>query len=227
MCGCPAAGMSRESIASFAENRNGRQGDFRATPPDRSGELRPPEFCAFQGNLRTGGVLGAPGELPPRAGSRIRRRGGAGPVGWRGRSFVLVAAAFAAATICAASVEIYPGPGIDTYKSTLYTVEVFDGSNWLPAYVHGFTRLSQCHWHYGTYPTANFLTFGTTGSVDVRVTKLGGSITSVDASPHSKSIPVSISGGKAVLTLNQNVKAGGTINADHTDPLFIFAHAPT
>jgi hypothetical protein len=133
---------------------------------------------------------------------------------------------FASATICAASVEIYPGPGIDTYKSTLYTVEVFDGSNWLPAYVYGFTRLSRCHWHYGTYPTANFLTFGTTGSVDVRVTKIAGSITSVDVSPHRKNIPVMISSGKAILTLNQYGKAWVTINGDDANPLFIFADVP-
>ena len=85
------------------------------------------------------------------------------------RCFVSIAltssvVAFLAAAVCVASVEVYPGPGIDTYKSNLYTVEVFDGSAWQPAYVYGFTRLSQCHWHYGSYPTANFLTFGTTGS---------------------------------------------------------------
>jgi hypothetical protein len=133
---------------------------------------------------------------------------------------------FLVAAICAASVEIYPGPGIDTYKSTLYTVEVFDGSNWIPAYVYGFTRLSQCHWHYGTYPTVNFLTFGTTGPVNVRVTRMAGPITSVDVSPHSKNIPVSITSGQAVLTLQQNHKAWITINGDDANPLFIFADPP-
>jgi len=134
--------------------------------------------------------------------------------------------AFLAAAVCAASVEVYPGPGINTYKSNLYTVEVFDGSSWIPAYVYGFTRLSQCHWHYGSYPTANFLTFGTTGQVNVRATKIGGSITSIDVSPHSKNVSVTLTSGQAVLTLNQNSKVWITINGDDANPLFIFADAP-
>src|SRR6266566_2525516 len=134
--------------------------------------------------------------------------------------------AFLAAAVCAASVEVYPGPGIDTYKSNLYTVEVFDGTNWLPAYVYGFTRLSKCHWHYGTYPTANFLTFGTTGQVDVRITRIAGPITALDASPHSKNFPIQLTGGKAIVTLNQNSKAWLTINGDDANPVFVFADAP-
>src|SRR5256885_14702884 len=98
----------------------------------------------------------------------------------------LSVAAFLSAAICAASVEVYPGPGIDTYKSNLYTVEVFDSSNWIPAYVYEFTRLSQCHWHYGTYPTVNFLTFGTTGQVDIPATKIGGSVPSIDLCTHNQ-----------------------------------------
>ena len=80
-------------------------------------------------------------------------------------ALALSAVAFFAAAVCAASVEIYPGPGIDTYKSNLYTVEVFNGSNWIPAYVYAFARLAVCHWHPGTNPSVNFLTFGTTGQV--------------------------------------------------------------
>src|SRR5712671_766501 len=86
--------------------------------------------------------------------------------------------AFFAASVCAASVEVYPGPGIDTYKSTLYPVKVFDGPNWIPAYVYGFSRSSVTYWHTGTNPSVNFLPFGTTGQVAVRVTKTAGSITS-------------------------------------------------
>src|SRR5438132_6793433 len=29
-----------------------------------------------------------------------------------------------------ATIEVYPGPGVDTHKSNLYQVEVFDGSAW-------------------------------------------------------------------------------------------------
>jgi hypothetical protein len=134
--------------------------------------------------------------------------------------------AFLAAAVCAASVEVYPGPGIDTYKSNLYTVEVFDGSSWVPGYVYGFSRLSVTYWHTGTHPSVNFLTFGTTGQVPVRVTKTGGSITSIDVSPHSKNIPVQLIAGQAVLTLNQLNKVWITVNGDDANPLFIFADPP-
>src|SRR5437899_1113080 len=138
----------------------------------------------------------------------------------------LSVAAFLSAAICAASVEVYPGPGVDTYKSNLYTVEVFDGANWIPAYVYGFSRLSVTYWHTSTHPSVNFLTFGTTGQVPVRVTKMGGSITLIDVSPHSKNITVQLTGGQAVLTLNQLNKVWITVNGDDANPLFIFADPP-
>jgi len=139
----------------------------------------------------------------------------------------LAVAAFLLATAAAAStIEVYPGPGVDTYKSGLYTVEVFDGSSWIPAYVYGFRRSSVTYWHTGTNPSVNFLTFGTISQVDVRVIKVGGSITSIDVSPHSKNIPVQLVGGQAVLTLNPLNKAWITINGDDANPLFIFADPP-
>jgi len=141
-------------------------------------------------------------------------------------ALTLSVAIFFSAAICAAGVEVYPGPGGGAYQSSLYQVEVFDGTNWIQAYVYGFSRLSVCHWHYGTYPTVNFLTFGTTGTVNVRVTRIAGPISSIDVSPHSKNIPVTLTGGKAVLTLNQNHKAWITINGDDANPLLIFADPP-
>jgi hypothetical protein len=138
----------------------------------------------------------------------------------------LSVAALFSASVCAASIEVYPGPGVDTYKSNLYTVEVFDGANWIPAYVYGFSRSSVTYWHTGTQPSVNFLTFGTTGQVPVRATKTGGSITSIDVSPHSKNIPVQLMGGQAVLTLNQLNKVWITVNGDDANPLFIFADPP-
>jgi hypothetical protein len=141
-------------------------------------------------------------------------------------ALTLPVAAFLSASVCFATVEVYPGPGGGAYQSSLYQVEVFDGSSWISAYVYGFARLSQCHWHYGTYPTVNFLTFGTTGTVNVRVTRIAGAITSVDVSPHSKSFPSQITGGKVVLTLNPNDKAWLTINGDDANPLFLFVDPP-
>jgi hypothetical protein len=72
--------------------------------------------------------------------------------------------------IRALTLEVYPGPGVDTYKSNLYKVEVSDGSNWIPAYVYKFSRQSRCHWHFGESPSLSFVTFGASGPVDVRVT---------------------------------------------------------
>jgi hypothetical protein len=143
------------------------------------------------------------------------------------------AAALGVPSVAAAAVEIYPGPpgpgpgpGGATYQSTLYQVEVFDGTNWIPAYVYEFSRKSFTHWHTNTNPTVNFLTFGTTGPVNVRVTKIGAPITSIDVSPHSKNISVQLSAGQAILSLNQNNKVWITINGDDADPLFIFADPP-
>ena len=93
-------------------------------------------------------------------------------------AFTSLVVASLGATARAASVEVYPGPGVDTYRSSLYTVEVSDGSSWVPAYVYGYKRRSVTYWHPSDtastflYPSVNFLTFGTTGQVDVRVTRI-------------------------------------------------------
>lgn len=124
------------------------------------------------------------------------------------------------------TIEVYPGPGVDTYKSNLYKVEVSDGTNWIPAYVYAFSRESRCHWHFGAHPSVNFVTFGTSGPVDVRVTKLSGPITHVDVSPHSKPISGSLSNGRAIGTVGPNDKLWITIDHDDANPLFVFADGP-
>ena len=124
-----------------------------------------------------------------------------------------------------ATVEVYPGPGVELARSGFFRVEVLDGPNWTPTFVYWFARTSQCHWHYGTKPTVNFLTFGTDGPVSVRVSGIPQSITSIDVSPHSKHVPVQLAGGQAVLTLNPNDKVWITANGADGYPLFIFADA--
>jgi hypothetical protein len=131
-------------------------------------------------------------------------------------------AALAPSAILASTVEVYPGPGVDTYKSNLYQVDVSDGTNWIPAYVYKFSRSSRCHWHFGANPSVNFMTFGTDGPVDVRVTKRNGPISHVDASPHSKPRPGSVTGGQAIGTLQPNDKLWLTIDGDDANPLYIF-----
>lgn len=124
------------------------------------------------------------------------------------------------------TVEVYPGPGVDTYKSNLYRVEVFDGTNWVPAYVYHYSRKSFTHWHSLDSPTVSFTTFGTTGPVNVRVSKLGGAITDVNVYPTSKEIKGKLAGGQAIGTLNPNDKLWLIINGDDANPLFVFADAP-
>ncbi|MEK7552316.1 MAG: hypothetical protein AAB534_02780 [Patescibacteria group bacterium] len=124
------------------------------------------------------------------------------------------------------TVEVYPGPSTNTYLSNLYTVEVLDGSTWIPSYVYKFGRTSRTSWHRNSTPTVNFTTFGTTRSVRVRVSTLGGSVNSVQVSPESKNIPVELSNGQAILTLNQNNKVWITINGNDANPLFVFADPP-
>jgi hypothetical protein len=138
----------------------------------------------------------------------------------------VVLAVYGAASAGPSTLEVYPGPGVNTYKSNLYAVEVFDGTGWLPSYVYEYSRtaaVGNTIWNANTPVSVNFTTFGTTAAVNVRITKIGGSITSADVSPKSKNIPTQLSSGQAILTLNQNNKTWITINGDNTNPLFIFA----
>lgn len=123
-------------------------------------------------------------------------------------------------------IEVYPGPGVNTYQSDLYSVEVFDGSTWLPSYTYKYSRLSKVNWHWNTNPSVNFTTFGTDGATLVRITKLTGSISSVDVSPKSKNISATIQDGKATFTVNPNNKTWITVNGDDANPLFVFADEP-
>jgi hypothetical protein len=146
------------------------------------------------------------------------------------RSAVSIALAIIFAALsprpASATIEVYPGPGVDTHKSDLYMVEVSsDGVNWIPSYVYQVREKSRCHWHYGAFPSVNFLTFGTDGPAEVRVTKLSGPIRGIDASPHSKfkQRTGNITNGQAIGTLYPDDHFWITIDGDDANPLFIFA----
>jgi len=125
--------------------------------------------------------------------------------------------------VAATTVQVYPGPGVDTYQSRLYSVEVLDGANWLSSYVYRYARTSNTLWHWGASPTVNFTTFGTNGLTTVRVSRPSGVISSVEVSPKSRNIPLQIADGQALLTLSQGDKAWITLNGDDANPLFVFA----
>lgn len=126
----------------------------------------------------------------------------------------------------APTLEVYPSPGVDTYKSSLYTVEVLNGSTWVPLYVYNYRRISNTHWHQNGTPSVNFTTFGTSGPISVRASLVGGSITSIQVSPENKNIQAPITNGQAIFTLNPHDKAWITINGDDSNPLFVFADPP-
>ena len=111
----------------------------------------------------------------------------------------------------APTLEVYPSPGVDTYKSSLYTVEVLNGSTWVPLYVYNYRRISNTHWHQNGTPSVNFTTFGTSGPISVRASLVGGSITSIQVSPENKNIQAPITNGQAIFTLNPHDKAWITI----------------
>ncbi|MBF0245800.1 MAG: hypothetical protein HQL31_11120, partial [Planctomycetes bacterium] len=126
-----------------------------------------------------------------------------------------------------AQLEIYPGPGVECYRSDLYTVDIHDGSDWRPAYLYKVARLSTCYgWHRMEHPSVNFTTFGTGGPVRVRLTRSAGAIESMAISPKSKQIPAECVDGVAVITLNPLDKVWITINGDDANPVFLFADKP-
>jgi len=124
-------------------------------------------------------------------------------------------------------IEVYPGPGAGAYLSGLYTVDVNDGASWNASYTYQYSRSSAlATWHAGSSPSLHFTTFGTTGPANVRISKIGGTVTSLSVSPVSKSIAAVVYNGQGILTLGPNDKVWVTINGDDTNPLFIFADPP-
>lgn len=127
----------------------------------------------------------------------------------------------------AAQLEIYPGPGVENYRSDLYAVDIHDGADWQPAYLYKVSRLSICHgWYRTEHPSVNFTTFGATGPARVRLTRLAGAIDSIAISPKSKQIRAESSRNTAFFTLNPLDKVWVTINGDDANPVFIFADTP-
>jgi hypothetical protein len=123
-------------------------------------------------------------------------------------------------------VQTYPGPGVNTYLSSHYTVTVYNGTVWLPSYTYAYSRKSVSSWNSGASPSVNFTTFGTTGPVVVEIAKTTGTITSMTIEPASKNISYAMLDGQALVTMNQNDKLWITVNGDGANPLFIFADAP-
>ena len=142
----------------------------------------------------------------------------------------------------AGQLELY-SPGTEALRSSLYNVEVYDGTQFSSAYVFSAARTAIAAyglddvtgavgpsnpyknklWNSGSRPTLSYLTFGTNQNRYVRVSKPGTSITSIDIRPRSKAIPYQIYNGSAIIEMSQGHKAWVTVNNELSSPLFIFA----
>ena len=122
--------------------------------------------------------------------------------------------------------EVYPGLSNNLYRSPLYTVEVWNGENWLDSYTYYSSRSSVTNWHRDSNPSVSFTTFGTTTETYIRLTGLQNNVSSVQISPQSKNIDVQISNGIAQFKLSKLDKVWIIINNNDSDPLFICADSP-
>jgi len=122
--------------------------------------------------------------------------------------------------------EIYPGPGTELYRSPLYTVEIWNGEEWVDSYTYSASRTSVTYWHNGEKPTVSFTTFGTTTETDIRIHNLQGNIMSIQISPKAKNIDVQLENGIVQFKLSKLDKVWITINNDDANPLFICADPP-
>jgi hypothetical protein len=122
--------------------------------------------------------------------------------------------------------EVYPGLSNNLYRSPLYTVEVWNGEDWLDSYTYYASRTSVTNWHKDRNPSVSFTTFGTTTEIYIRLRGLQNNIRSVQISPKAKNIDVQISDGMAHFKLSKLDKVWVIINNNDSNPLFICADPP-
>lgn len=133
--------------------------------------------------------------------------------------------------------EVFPNPdpGGNSLKSSKYTVEIFDGGSYIDAHVYSATNMAWTIpagtanlWASGSYPVISFLTFSIRNSSIAKVSKVGGSIASIDVGPYKKgkNANTEISNGVAYIPINKDEKLWVTINNEVSSPLFIFADSP-
>jgi hypothetical protein len=144
-------------------------------------------------------------------------------------------------------VEIY-NLGSEALRSSMYSVQVFNGNNFDNSYVYsstarfgpggvsgaraafsydaGTNRYRNRLWYRNDKPIISYTTFGTSATSRVKVSKAGGSITSADIRPRSKNYNPTISNGQLELSMNPKDKAWVTINGDVSNTLFVFCDPP-
>jgi hypothetical protein len=137
-------------------------------------------------------------------------------------------------------IEIYTGPlnatggVVEDYRSNLYSVSAWTGTQFSAIYLYSSTASAWTNstlasgdrnqfWVKGSYPVVSFATFGTSGTTSAAISKIGGSITSIDIGPKSKNTEWSISNGIAYVKMNQKDKLFININNTPSSPLCLFA----
>jgi hypothetical protein len=128
-----------------------------------------------------------------------------------------------AASARGARIEPDPGPGVDTYKSDRYRVEIWSGHKWIESYTYMTDNPNGSdEWDGGAIHFANF---GTDGEVNLRVTGLNGPLKTISVSPQSKHFLVSTVEGRELLRLRPYDKVWLTQEPDEkSSSLLIFAN---
>ena len=144
-------------------------------------------------------------------------------------------------------IEVYPGPGVETLRSGMYSVEVYDPDvyTYSSCYVYSATDKAQAQsrtdytsgdlandpyrnkfWKNGDYPVMNWTTFGTSSTTRVKVSCKNSSIDSVEIRPKSKNIAHEIINGSLYMDLNPLDNVWLKINNNTSSFLFVFANPP-
>lgn len=115
------------------------------------------------------------------------------------------------------------GPLVNTYRSTDWTAKV----NTSDAYVYKASRALinySPEWSApGAVVTMNWFGFGTDETVSVELTKLSGTISSVDLYPHARGFSYGFTSTKITITLPPYAKAWMIVNGDWDNPVMVFA----
>lgn len=133
-----------------------------------------------------------------------------------------------------ATAEVYPGPGVNTYKSTKLDVEIFSGTLYTSAYVYSATMPAwyQLSSHaygfqldYSTPPIMSWVNFGVSAPTSVKVSGIGGyQITSVAIFPSKRNIPYNLTNNVVSCSMNTYDQYWLEFNGNRENPLFLFAN---
>lgn len=123
--------------------------------------------------------------------------------------------------------EISAGPGTELYRSTLYAVNTPASPIDQTLYVYGVAR--NARWTSkiaatGAPITMSWVTLGTDATINLRITRLAGAITSLIVYPLHLGIDYEISGSDVSITVPKDTRLMLEFNGEQAKPLMIFAN---